>query len=97
MHNLLTDPIIRIMPDNCVSLTVCRERAKEAGAMQENVLRQALFVLANKGAPVDWRDKSKIAVLAKIVEPWLDAFDQAVDAIFFESAFQEVAADGGVA
>jgi CRISPR system Cascade subunit CasA len=57
-----------------------RKRISDAGAVQNRVLRPAISELLKKGRDED--------VDREDVQPWLDAFDDAVDEVFFESLWE---------
>ena len=62
-----------------------RKRISDAGAVQNRVLRPAISELLKKGRDED--------VDREDVQPWLDAFDDAVDNVFFESLWMSFRKD----
>jgi len=69
---------------------LAQRRVQETGDMRGKVLRPALFALLQDGADdINYGSKTT----APQADKWLKAFEHAVDLIFFERLWNEVAAD----
>jgi CRISPR system Cascade subunit CasA len=67
------------------------ERVADASMIRGKVLRPALFALLQQGSEtVDYGSNTTSAE----AEPWLDRFEQQVDATFFPELWREAAAEG---
>lgn len=58
-----------------------------AGLAIGKVLRSALLQFVDGGDEVDWKNRD----FTRVVEPWVDRYEQAIDEVFFEQLFDTVA------